>query len=140
MLLDRFQSMMAATASFGPHPNRAKGQVRIIRNYQQILPFYPIKAGERPHRLTAGIHVSLRPAEQDSSIIAAASSQPGAKFGFSRPGHTPALHQLVGDHEPDIMAGLRVLSAWVAQSRNDVTLLHAGFGESTRTLLFGFLL
>src|SRR2546425_3906150 len=141
MLLDRFQPVMAPAAAFRTQPYYAKGQIGIVQNHQEVLQRNLIEPHEGSDRLAAVVHVTLRLAKQDSALGLIHSRQPRSKFRFCNPAGPPTFGELFHRHEPDVVAGAGILSAWVAQSRNDVALLHAGSGERPRKLLFlvGFL-
>src|SRR5712671_4902530 len=127
---------MAAAAALWTEPNGPKGQIGVIENHQQVLQLDPIKAHESTDSLAARVHIRLRLAKENSALVLIHSRQPHCKFRFRSPTRAPIFGQLLYRHEPDIVAGAGVLSAWVAQSRNDVALLHAGSGQRPRRLLF----
>src|SRR5580765_8467344 len=120
---------MPPAAAFRTQPYGAKWQIGIVENYQQVLQRNLIEPHQGSDGLAAVVHICLRLAKQESALVLIHSRQPHCKFRFRDPASPPTFGKLFQSHEPDIVAGAGVLSAWVAQSRNDVALLHAGSGE-----------
>src|SRR3989442_410522 len=120
MLLDRFQPVMATAAAFWTQPDGPKGQIGVIENHQQVLQLDLIKAHESTDSLAARVHIRLRLAKENSALVLIYSRQSHCKFRFRTPAGTPTFGELLHRHEPDVVAGAGVLSAGVAQSRNDV--------------------
>ena len=123
LALERLQPVVAGEAAADARAHLAERQVDLVVDDQHPLERHLQRPARRADRAAGVVHVGLRAQHRDARRAAAgpAAATGGAPLGEApaeailRALELPALGQLLGDHEADVVPRARVLAAGVAE-------------------------
>ena len=130
MLLNGLQTVMSTAAAAGSQPDFSERQIRVIHHHDQLPQRQLIKLQQAPTASplrfmnVCGSHSTTR--RPSTSAFA----MRDWNFFPALPIRPPAPRQQLDQHEPGVVARLRVFRARIAQAHDEMPIFHAREGRN----------